>query len=529
MRLQSNLLRLTLLTVLLLPLAAQTKVLTYHNDVARDGQNLAETILTTTNVNSATFGKLFQETLDGVVDAQPLYVPGVPIPNQGTHNVLIVATENDSLYALDADTGTQLWKVSLLGAGETPSDDRNCTQVNPTNGSSSTPVISLNNGGTAGAIFAVAMSKNASGTYYQRLHKVSLTTGKALATAVQVTGKYPGTGEDSKDGYAYFVPQNYKERSGLLLLGGTVYLAWASNCDNPPYTGWIMGYNASTLAQTTVLDVTPNGGEGAIWGAGAGLAADSSGYIYFLDANGTFDTTLNAQGFPSNSDFGNAFIKLSASGGTLTVTDYFTMYDTVTESSKDVDLGSGGALILPNMTNAGGQTQYLAIGAGKDSNIYLVNRNNMGKFNPQNDDAIYQELDGALPGGIWSMPAYFNGQVYFGAVNGPIRAFQFTNALLVATPVSMTATTYPYPGATPSISANGTSNAILWAVQNSSTAVMHAYSAVNLSQELYNTSQAANGRDNFGAGNKYMVPTIVNGKVYVGTPNGVAAFGLLSQ
>jgi hypothetical protein len=181
------------------------------------------------------------------------------------------------------------------------------------------------------------------------------------------------------------------------------------------------------------------------------------------------------------------------------------------------------------MTDAGGQTQHLAIGAGKDSNIYLVNRDNMGKFNPQNDSAIYQELDGVLPGGIWSMPAYFNGQVYFGAVSGPMRAFQFSNALLSATPVSATGTQFPYPGATPSISANGSTNGILWAVQNSSTAVLHAYAAANLAQELYNTNQAANSRDHFGAGNKFMTPTIANGKVYVGTPNGVAAFGLLSQ
>jgi len=169
------------------------------------------------------------------------------------------------------------------------------------------------------------------------------------------------------------------------------------------------------------------------------------------------------------------------------------------------------------------------VGAGKDGNIYMVDRNNMGKFNPQNDSAIYQELDGALPGGAWSMPAYYNGEVYFGAVGGPIRAFQFSKALLSTAPVSTTATSFPYPGATPSISANGTNNGILWAVQNNSTAVLYAYTAGNLAQELYDTNQAAGGRDHFGAGNKFMVPTIANGKVYVGTPNGVAAFGLLAD
>jgi hypothetical protein len=530
-------------------LTAQTNVLTFHNDVARTGQNLSETILTTSNVNSTTFGKLFQLTLDGVVDAQPLYAAGISVPSQGTHNLLIVATENDSLYGLDADSGAQIWKASLLGTGETPSDDRNCSQVAPQIGITSTPVIALQSGSSSsgksgtpaarmprvaqvaegGAIFAVAMSKDSSSNYHQRLHKVSLATGNPLATAVEVTGKYPGTGEDGSGGTVYFDGKQYKERSGLLLLNGVVYLAWASHCDHPPYTGWIMGYSGSTLAQLSVIDVTPNGAEGAIWGSGAGLAADSSGYIYFLDANGTFDTTLNAQGFPTSGDFGNAFIKLSAASNHLTVTDYFTMYNTAAESAGDVDLGSGGALVLPNMTDSTGATRSLAIGAGKDGNIYMVDRNNMGKFNPQNDSAIYQELDGALPGGAWSMPAYYNGEVYFGAVGGPIRAFQFSKALLSTAPVSTTATSFPYPGATPSISANGTNNGILWAVQNNSTAVLYAYTAGNLAQELYDTNQAAGGRDHFGAGNKFMVPTIANGKVYVGTPNGVAAFGLLAD
>jgi hypothetical protein len=529
MRLLSGSFWLSLLAAPLLPLAAQSNVLTYHNDAARTGQDLAETTLTTSNVNSATFGKLFQATLDSRVDAQPLYVAGVSIPNQGTHNVLIVATENDSLYALDADTGAPLWNVALLAAGETASDERGCSQVTPQIGITSTPVIALNSGGPGGAIFAVAMSKDASGKYHQRLHKVGLATGKQITRAVEIIAKYPGTGEDSRGGYALFDPKQYKERSGLLLLNGVVYLGWASHCDNPPYTGWIMGYSAATLAQTSVIDVTPNGAEGAIWGAGAGLAADASGYIYFLDANGTFDTTLNSQGFPINGDYGNAFIKLSAAGNQLTVADYFTMYNTTDESNGDVDLGSGGALVLPDMTDTNGQVRHLAIGAGKDSNIYLVDRDNMGKFNPQNDTAIYQELDGALPGGIWSMPAYYNGQVYFGAVGGPIRAFQFSEAALSSTPASITGTRFPYPGATPSISANGSANGILWAVESSSLAVLHAYSAANLAQELYNTNQAAKGRDHFGAGNKFMAPTIANGKVYVGTPHGVAAFGLLSH
>jgi len=473
-------------------LAAQTNVLTYHNDRSRTGQNLAETLLTPANVNSTMFGKLFLTTLDGVVDAQPLYVGGLSIPNQGTHNVLIVATEGDSLYALDADSGATLWHTSLLKTGEMPSDNRGCSQVTPVIGITSTPVITLTTAG--GLIYAVAMSKDASSNYHQRLHALSLTTGReVLGGPVDIQAKFPGTGETSSGGFVFFKPGQYKERSGLLLLNGQIYLGWASHCDFQPYTAWIMAYNATTLAQTAVLNVTPNGSEGAIWGAGGGFAADSSSNIYFLDANGTFDTTLNAQGFPANGNFGNAFIKLALGSGQITVADYFTMSNTVAESDSDTDLGSGGALLLPDMKDANGKVRHLAIGAGKDTNIYLVDRDNMGKFNPQSND-MYQELTGALAGGIWSMPAYYNGSVYFGAVNNSIQAFKFNQALLVATPASKTSHVFPYPGATPSISANGGTNGILWAVESASLAVLHAYSAGNLATELYNSNQAANGR-----------------------------------
>jgi hypothetical protein len=513
-------------------LSAQTNVLTYHNDHARTGQNLEETTLTLANVNSSTFGKLFFAPLDGRVDAQPLYVAGVPIPNQGTHNVLIVVTEHDSAYALDADSGATLWHRTLLKAGETASDDRGCGQVSPEIGITSTPAIAIEKGPTGaivgGAIYAVAMSKDGSGNYHQRLHALGLAAGKELfGGPVDIQAKFLGSGDNSSGGYVVFDPAQYKARAGLLLLNGVVYIGWASHCDFRPYTGWIMGYNSSLLAPR-VLNVTPNGSEGAIWGSGAGLAADFSGNIYFLDANGSFDTTLNTQGFPVNGDFGNALLKLSTANNQLAVADYFAMYNTVSESNVDEDLGSGGALVLPEQTDAAGKMWRLVIGAGKDANIYLANRENMGKFNPANNSNLYQELSGALGGSVFSMPAYYNGAVYFGAVGDSIREFQFTHARLSSTSASMTPNQFAYPGATPSISANGSTNGILWAVENSSTAVLHAYSAANLAQELYNSNQAGT-RDHFGAGNKFMTPTIVNGKVYVGTPNGVAAFGFLGQ
>ena len=510
----------------MVPAAFSQNVLTYHNNNARTGLNAAETTLTLSNVNSASFGKLFEVTVDGLVDGEPLYLSAVPIPGSGTHNLLIVVTENDSVYAFDADTGGGIWNISTLGAGETPSDDRGCSQVTPKIGITSTPVIRRPTGSN-GVIYTVAMSKNSSGDYFQRLHALDATTGKELYNGpVTITAKYPGTGDNSSGGDVVFDPAQYKERSGLLLAGETVYLTWASHCDIRPYTGWVMGYNATTLAQKTVINVTPNGNEGAIWGSGAGLTADGSGNIFFLDANGVFDTTLTSGGFPDSGDYGNAFIRLTTSGG-LAVADYFEMDNGVQESNGDVDLGSGGALLLPPMKDGSGNTWNLAVGAGKDSNLYIVNRESMGKFNPDSN-GNYQELAGVLPGGIWSMPAYANGRLYYGPVGQPILEFEFKDAKLLAAPVAQTSNSFGYPGATPSISSNKGSNTIVWAAENTNPAVLHAYNAKTL-VELYNTNQAASGRDHFGAGNKYITPMIINGKVYVGTTNGVGAFGLLSD
>jgi hypothetical protein len=313
-----------------------------------------------------------------------------------------------------------------------------------------------------------------------------------------------------------------------LLLDHIVYTSWASHCDNRPYTGWIISYNEATLAQQSVLNVTPNGNEGAIWAAGTGLAADSAGNIYFDDANGTFDTTLNGNGFPENGDYGNALIKLSTKKGKLAVSDYFNMYNTVSESNADEDLGSGGAMVVPNFKDSTGVMHELVVGAGKDKNIYLANRTNMGKFNPNNNSQIYQELTGSLAGSVFSAPAFDGKTIYYGAVGDTIKAFSFNaNGMLNATPESATTTQFAYPGATPSISGSSPKTLILWATENTGPAVLHAYNANNLAVELYNSNQAPGGRDNFGNGNKYITPTIANGKVYVGTTNGVGVLGLL--
>jgi hypothetical protein len=499
-------------------------VVTYHNDNARTGQNLNETILTTTNVNSSVFGKIRSLVVDGKVDAQPLYLAGVQNIARGTHNVLYVATEHGSVYAFDADTGVRLWKVSMLGSGETASDSRGCSQIVPEIGITATPVIDRG-AGAHGVIYVISMSKNSSGSYFQRLHALDVATGaELLGGPKQVSASFPGIGDNSSNGRVIFDPAQYKERAALLLLNGVVYTTWASHCDIRPYTGWIIGYNSTTLSQTSVLNIVPNGSGGAIWMADTGPSVDSAGNIYVLAANGDFDTTMNARGFPSNGNFGNAFLKISTSIG-LTVADYFEMQNQQSENNSDLDLGSGGALLLPDLSDSSGIVRHLAVGAGKDGHIYVVNRDAMGKFNFSANN-IYQELTGVLGNAVFSMPAYFNYTIYYGAVGDTIKAFTIAGAKVSTGPSFQSSNSFTYPGATPSISANGTRSAILWAAENTNPAVLHAYDATNL-HELYNSNQASGGRDQFGNGNKYITPLVVNGKVYVGTTNSVGVFGLL--
>lgn len=509
---------------------SQTDVLTWHNDNLRTGRNLSETSLTPANVKSATFGKLFNLSVDGKVDAQPLYASAVPKAGGGTSNVLFVVTEHDSVYAFSADSGAAFWPtVSMLKAGESPSDSRGCGQVSPEIGITGTPVIDRG-AGPHGTIYLVAMSKDANGKYHHRLHALDITTGaEQFGGPVEIQASYPGTGDNSSGGTVVFDPAQYKARPGLLIVNGIVYTSWSSHCDIRPYTGWLMGYDKLTLAQTSVLNFAPNGSEAAIWNAGAGPAADANGNIFISMANGTFDTALNAQGFPSKGDYGNAFVKVGLNAGKLTVSDYWTMDNTTAESNSDQDLGSGGILLLPDVVDSQGTTRHLGVGAGKDRNLYIVDRDNMGKFTAANNNNIYQELSLALGGGEFGTPAWFNGSVYVGSVGDSIRQFKVAAAKLGTSPFSTTSHTFPYPGTTPSISANGTSNAILWAAENTTPAVLHAYDANNLATELYNSSQAAGNRDQFGAGNKYIVPTIANGKVFVGTTNSVGVFGLLIQ
>jgi len=510
-------------TLTVLTALVGTDVVTYKYDVMRTGQNLTETILTPANVTAAGFGKLRNLNVDGLVDAQPLYLSKLSVAGV-VHNVVYVATEHDSVYAFDADTGATLWQVSLVGAGETTSDDRGCGQVTPEIGITSTPVIDRG-AGAHGAIFVVAMTKDAASNYHQRLHALDITSGQELsASPTEIAASFGATS---------FMPGQYKERAALLLNKGTIYTTWASHCDNGAYGGWVIGLNETSLKITTILNLAQGAsGSGyasqgpSIWMSGGGPAADSAGNVYVLTANGRFETSLTSGGFPSGGDYGNSFVKMSASGTTLSVADYFTMSGEIAESSGDVDLGSGGIMLLPDMADAQGTVRQLAVGAGKDGNLYIVDRNNMGKFTSVGN-SIWQQLNGVLGAGVWATPAYYASTVYYGPQGGPLMAFSITKALLSTSPTSQTATQFAYPGTFPVVSANATQNAIVWAYENTSPAVLHAYSASNLGSELYNSNQASHGRDQFGAGNKNIAPVVADGKVFVATTNSVAVFGLL--
>jgi outer membrane protein assembly factor BamB len=510
------------------PPASNPQVLTYHNDNQRTGANLQERILTPANVNAATFGKIAMLNVQGKVDAEPLYVSSLQIKGR-KRNAVFIVTEHDLAYAFDADTLAQLWRVSLIPAGEKPSDKRDCEQIEPEIGITATPVIELQ-AGPHGTMYVVAMSKDARGKYFQRLHALDLTTGADRLPPSTITATYTATDASGHRTTVAFDPKQYKERTALLLWNGVIYTTWSSHCDHDPYNGWVIALSATTLKRVSALCLTPNGTEGSLWMTGNGPAVGPSGDIYLLDGNGTFDPTLDSHGFPAERDFGNAFLRLEAHGNYLGVRDYFVMHNTAAESNGDEDLGSGGLIVLPDVKDANGTVRHLAIGAGKDQAIYVVNRDAMGKFNPANDSAIYEELPNALGGAEFGSPAYFNGVVYYGAYLAPMKAFPIVKARLAALPSSQTRDRFDYPGVIPSVSASGYSNGIVWVVEavHSDKGVLHAYDASNLARELYNSNQAPNGRDHF-LSNKFITPMIAQGKVFVGTRAGVAVFGLLQS
>ena len=496
-----------------------------HNDIGRTGQNLTETSLTTANVQ-ANFGKKFSQGVDGFIYAQPLYVPNVAIQGKGTHNVVYVATENDSVYAFDADASmAPLWQITLLdaahgaGTGAAPTDtsqDNPCTDILPKLGVTSTPAIDP----SSGTMYVESKTvENNGNSFVHRLHALDITNGSEKASA-------PAT--ITANGFNALMHTN---RPGLLLLNGVVYVAYASDCDNTPYHGWIFAYDGTTMAQLAVFNESPNGRMGGFWMAGSGVAADSSANLFIASGNGDFDT-----GHIPATDLGDTNIKLLMTGNAFSLEDYFTPFDQQNLDQTDSDLGSGGVLLLPDQ---GGGTAHELVQVGKEGTIYLINRDQMTTGNQHycngcaSDTQIKQELQSEV-GGMWSMPAYWNGNVYFWGINDNLTQFPITNGTLAASPSHASGTFLGYPGATPSVSANGASNGIVWAIDSTNfgppdqgsagPAVLHAYDATNVVTELYNSSNLAG--DRAGSAVKFTVPTIANGKVYIGTQTELDVYGL---
>jgi hypothetical protein len=499
--------------------------LTYHNDNARTGDDLNETILTPSNVNSASFGKLFTDAVDGYVYGQPLYMANVTIPGQGVHNVVYVASENDSVYAFDADNpGAPLWQDSFsnpaLGITPVPATQAWQGDIGTQEGITGTPVIDP----TTGTLYVVAKTQQVTSAGKvvdaMTLHALDVGTGtEKMGGPVVIQASVAGSGAGASRGKVAFQAYWEIERPALLLDDGVVYAAFGSLGDHGPYHGWVIGFSASTLARVSVFNNTPNsrdrfGNEGGIWMAGGGLAADSSGNIYLLTGSGEFK--------PAQRSYADAALKLTPS---LKLADYFAPSNTTYLDNRDQDLGSGGVVLAPG---APGSASSVLIGGGKFGMLFVIDTVNMGHQRANNPHA--QGIPNPkFP--IFATPAYFDGMVYIRAVGDVLRQYRLQNGRISGL-VAVSTTSYAYPGATPSISANGSSDGIVWDVEHTGTrvapgpAVLHAYNAMNVSQELYNSSMAGM-RDQAGTAVKFAVPTIASGRVYVGTQTGLTVYGLL--
>jgi hypothetical protein len=513
--------------------AGLAAVATYHNDNARTGQNAIETVLTPDNVNPAHFGRLYSFPVDGYVYAQPLYMPQVAVPGNGIHNVVIVATQHDSVYAFDADSPTPapLWRVNFLhpNAGITTlsPNDVNASDILPEIGITSTPVIDI----ASNTVYVVAATKE-SGVFYHRLHALDMTSGAEKFGGPRIIqASYPGNAQDAAEGVLSFSSRFQLQRAALLLSKGKVYVAFASNADSGLYHGWVIAFDATTMRQVGAWVSTPNGYQGGIWMSGCGIAADNDGNLFLSVANGPFD----AYGEEPGANFSDSVVKLKPGASGIALADFFTPFNQANMAKDDLDLGSAGVVLLPDQP---GSYPHLAITSGKNGHIYLLNRDTLGGYGAglKGDPQAVQEVSGQLRQQMGT-PAYWNGKLYFGAGISPhkdsIKAFALRNGTLSTTPVSQTAAIYHLTRSTVSVSANGSGNGIVWAVDNDAyydahqgPAVLHAYDAKNLGRELYNSNQRL-ARDNPGQASKFTVPTVADGKVFVGTANQVSVYGLL--
>jgi len=519
--------------------AHPSDVLTYHNNAQRTGVQAYESALTTANVNSADFGLRFSLPVDGYLYAQLLYVGGLGMPDGLVHNILYAATAHGTLYAFDADGNNPaqgyLWKQSMMAAGETQvllSDYFNCTNTVPESSLLGTPVIDR----STGTLYVVSTEKIvATGAFTQKIHALSLLDGTEKFNGPTVIAPtYPGTGDGSSGGVLTFDALRQNQRPALLLSGGTVWITWSSHCDIGPYHGYIMGYNAANVSQQTVLfNDTPNGSDGGIWMSGGGPAADASGNVYIVSGNGTFDAN---SGGPDYADTGMKFSPATGSSTTPTMLDYFTPYNQQSLSNADEDVGVTNALIFtdPNSTVA----PTLMVESDKTGRIYLVNTTNMGTYatGPSGGNGDLQDFYAG--GVIFNNFAYFNGTLYAGADGTPVVAYAFIpgdmivggsfNTSATSQSMSVTAGGYGDGGSSPAVSANGTLNGIVWTQDHSGSQILlHAYDATNLNNELYNSGQAANNRDQMPPPVKFTSPVVANGSVYVGGAGSIGVYGLL--
>ena len=509
----------------MLPAIAQVQlnVLTFRNDNARTGLDPNEPLLSPANVKAGQFGRRVSHAVDGNVFAQPLYVAAVPMTSGttgGVHNIVLVATEHDSVYAFDADDlagadAAPLWQVSFINANHgvttVPWQDVNCPVIYPEIGITGTPVIDP----ATYTIYFVAFTKETAGdgtvSYVHRLHALDIRSGKELAASpVEIQASVAGTGDGGTT--VTFVPESYKQRAALLLANGVVYTAWSSECDLGQYHGWIIGYSADTLQRVAVYNDTPNGSAASFWGAGAGPAADSSGNLFVVSANGTFS------GSEGGTDLGDSIIKLSPAGG-LTLTDYFTPFNQLYLSDNDLDLGSSGALLLPPEAGNAAHPNLL-VAAGKEGRIYLIDRDSMGGYHSDSDQGAVQTIAGAVLS-IFGAPAYFSGNIYFAAAGDSLKAFRIANASSSLTaPVSNSPMTFVSPGSSPVVSANGAQNGIVWALElGSGSGALHAFDAADLSKELFSDAP--------GSYVQFSSPMVADGKVFVGTLDTLVVYGLL--